>query len=1101
MSKRGAVLALQRTNRHRTAREAAPATACTSCRTRLPGGARFCHACGAAITFPQSTTEFKQVTVLFVDVVQSMDIAAALGPERFRELMTELFSRSAAVVQRYGGIVDKFTGDGIMALFGAPIALEDHAVRACFAALDIQSEAQRLSRNVGNLAGILLQLRAGLNSGRVIVGEIGSSLVSYTAIGEDVGMAQRMESVAPPGGVMLTEPTARLVETAAVLGDAEMVHVKGAHAPVPARLLISMAGDRGRIGRFESPLIGREQEIKALTAIIDQSVKGTGCVVGVLGEPGIGKSRIAHECAEIASDCGIQVFSTFCESHASEIPFHAVARLLRDVFDVNGVDAKTARARVRAKMPGSDKGDLLLLEDLLGVRETEVALPEIDPDARRRRLSSLLNAASLARRTPTLYIVEDAHWIDDTSESMLAELVSVIPRTNAAVLITYRPEYRGELSRTPNGRTISLAPLDDSQTAALVTELLGCHPTVSRLAAQITERAAGNPFFAEEMVCDLAERGIIEGACGNYTCLGDVADVCVPATLMTTIEARIDRLGASAKRTLNAAAVIGSRFSICLLNELLDTIALDELVEAELIDQVTATPNPEYAFRHPLIRTVAYESQLVSARADLHRRLAVAVERREQDTVDAHAALIAEHLEAAGDMAEAFEWHMRAAAWSASRDIAAARLNWQRASGVADRLQADNPSRTAMQIAPRTMLCGTAWRTGGLAADTGLGKLRELTAASGDRCSLAVGIAGILSLLTFNGGFHESSRLAAELADLLDSIGDPTMIVGLLYGAIYAKGEAGEMAESLRLAQRVIDLADDDPTKGNMILGSPLALAYTARGVNKCALGLPGWRADIDRGVAMARPFDPMSRVLVVIYKYAFGITTGALAADATALRETAEALEVAEQSGDDVTLWLARVTRGITLAHRSGNQRAQGYELLLQSRDAANQLSNVMGVMMVDVHVALEKQRRGDLDKAIQLSRKVIEDQFDTGEILYRGCATAVLVESLLRRGRVGDDAEAEAAIDRLAAVPTDPGFVVFEIPLLRLRARLARARGDEAAFRDFACRYRATAMLCGFEQDIAIANSMLVADSRPLGRHSGIGHRPVPWTGAQDP
>jgi adenylate cyclase len=1067
-------------NRHCTAHEMAPATACASCRTRLPVGARYCHACGAAITFPHNnTTEYKQVTVLFVDVVQSMDIAAALGPERFREVMNELLGRSAAVVQRYGGIVDKFTGDGIMALFGAPIALEDHALRACFAALDIQSETQRLSTNVGNMGGVLLQLRVGLNSGRVIVGEIGSNPMSYTAIGQDVGMAQRMESVAPPGGVMLAEPTARLVETAAVLGELEMVHVKGAHAPVRARRLISMAGDRGRIGRFESPLIGREREIRALTAILDQSTKGIGCVVGVLGQPGIGKSRIAHECTEIAKESGIRVFSTFCESHASEIPFHAVARLLRDVFDVNGVDGDAARARVRAKMPESDTTDLLLLEDLLGIRENEAELPEIDPDARRRRLSNLLNAASLARRTPALYIVEDTHWIDDTSESMFAELVSVIPRTNATVLITYRPEYRGELSQTSGGRTISLAPLDDSQMAALVAELLGCHPTVTRLAAQITDRAAGNPFFAEEMVCDLAERGIIEGAYGNYSCVGDVADVSVPATLMTTIEARIDRLGAAAKRTLNAAAVIGSRFNICLLNELLDTPVIDELVEGELIDQVISTPSGEYAFRHPLIRTVAYESQLMSARADLHRRLAAAIERREQDTDDAHAALIAEHLEAAGDLAEAFEWHMRAATWSASRDIAAARMNWQRASGVADRVHADNPSRTAMQIAPRTMLCGIAWRTGGLATDTGLGELRALTAACGDRCSLAVGIAGILSLLTFNGGFRESSLLAAELADLVDSIGDPTMIVGLLYGAIYAKGEAGEMAESLRLAQRVIDLADGDPTKGNMILGSPLALAYTARGVNKCALGLPGWRADIDRGVAMARPFDPMSRVLVVIYKYAFGITTGALAPDATALRETAQALDVAEQSGDDVTLWLARVTRGITLAHISGGQGAQGYELLAQSRDAANRLSNVMGVMMVEVHVAQVKLRRGDIDGAIELSRRIIKDQFDTGEMLYRGRATAVLVESLLSRGCVGDDAEAQAAVDRLAAVPTDPGFVVFEIPLLRLRARLARAHGDEVAFRDFAYRYRAMATRCGFEQDIAIADSMLVADS----------------------
>jgi adenylate cyclase len=357
-----------------------------------------------------------------------------------------------------------------------------------------------------------------------------------------------------------------------------------------------------------------------------------------------------------------------------------------------------------------------------------------------------------------------------------------------------------------------------------------------------------------------------------------------------------------------------------------------------------------------------------------------------------------------------------------------------------------------------------------------LDELHELTTSAGDRGSLAVGLAGVLSLLTFNGRFGESARLAGVLAELLESIGDPTMTVGLLYGAIYAKGEAGETTESLRLAQRVIDLAGGDPTKGNMILGSPLALALTARGVNKCALGVLGWRADIDRGVAMAHPFDPMSRVLVATYKYLFGITIGALVPDATALKQTAEALEVAEQSGDDITLWLAQVTRGIALVNTPDGQRAEGHELLGQCREAAvNRLSNVMGVMVIDVHLAHQMLRLGDIDDAIDLSRSVIEDQITTGEVLYRGRATTILVESLLMRGCVGDEEEAQAAVDRLAGASTDPGFVVFAIPLLRLRALLARARGDQATFRDHAHRYHAMATDCGFERDTMIARSML--------------------------
>ena len=215
--------------------------ACRTCGTEPLENARFCHGCGSPVQDGDTRAEYKQVTVLFADVVHSMDIAAAVGAERLREIMAELVDRAAAVVQRYGGTVDKFTGDGIMAVFGAPVALEDHAVRACLAALGVQEEAKQLAVEVRERDGVDLQLRVGLNSGEVIAGEIGSGPFGYTAVGEQVGMAQRMESVAPPGGVMLSASTARLVEGAATLGDAELVQIKGADEPVPARRLLGMA--------------------------------------------------------------------------------------------------------------------------------------------------------------------------------------------------------------------------------------------------------------------------------------------------------------------------------------------------------------------------------------------------------------------------------------------------------------------------------------------------------------------------------------------------------------------------------------------------------------------------------------------------------------------------------------------------------------------------------------------------------------------------------------------------------------------------------------------------------------------------------------------
>ena len=237
--------------------------------------AKFCSECGTPVTKASRSAEYKQVTVLFADVVHSMDLAAAVGAERLREIMTELVERSAAVVKRYDGTVDKFTGDGLMAVFGAPVALEDHAVRACLAGLGVQEEAQRLPVEVRERDGVDLQLRVGLNSGQVIAGEMGSGGFGYTTIGEQVGMAQRMESIAPPGAVMLSASTSRLVDEAAVLGEPELVQIKGADEPVSARRLLRMGEQHRAAGRDESVLVGRRRELSAVEGLLDAQAPPT----------------------------------------------------------------------------------------------------------------------------------------------------------------------------------------------------------------------------------------------------------------------------------------------------------------------------------------------------------------------------------------------------------------------------------------------------------------------------------------------------------------------------------------------------------------------------------------------------------------------------------------------------------------------------------------------------------------------------------------------------------------------------------------------------------------------------------------------------------
>jgi class 3 adenylate cyclase len=1017
------------------------------------------------------------VTVLFADVVRSMDIAAAVDLERLREILTELVERCTKVVQRYGGGTVERIGDGVMAIFGAPVALEDHAFRGCLAALGIQHEMSRLAAEVARRDGVALRVRVGLNSGRVIAGEICSGSLGYAATGEAVGFAQRMEAVAPPGGVLLSESTARLVEHLVMLADPEWVRIKGADEPVRARRLVAIGARDGLFGRADASLVGRRWEMAALDALVDRTIGGRGGVVTVVGPPGIGKSRTARETAALAAGRGVEVFWAFCESHAGDVPFYAVTRLLRASTGVADLDGQAARARVREQVPDADPQDLLLIDDLLGIADPEVPPPKIDPDARRRRLTALVNTASLARSEPALFIIEDAQWIDAVSESMLADFLSVISQTPLMVLITARPEYQGALTRVPGAQAIALGPLGDSDTGALIGELLGSDPSVGELAVIIIERAAGNPFFAEEMVRELAQRGVLAGERGGYLRRVDGAEVSVPATVQAAIEARIDRLTTPAKRTLHAASVIGARFGAQLLAALGIDAVLAEPLGAELIDQVRFTPSPEYAFCHPLIRAVAYESQLKSDRAEWHRRVAAAIESTDPESAEQNAALIAEHLEAAGDVHAAYGWHMRAATWATNRDINAAWLSWERAQRIADALPAEDPNRAAMRIAPRTMLCGIAFRVHETVAGARFEELRELCTAAEDKASLAIGMAGLVTDYAFQDRVREASQLASEHMALIESVGDPTLMVGLSLIPIYAKAETAELNDVLHWSQRVIDLADGDPSKGNFITGSPLASAITSRGMARLCLGRPGWRDDLRHGLALARSTDPAAHAHVACWVYLGGIPYGVLRPDDSAVREIEDALQGAERSGDDFAVTQARGALGMALVYRrTAAERGRGHRLLAEIGEHILRTGGGLSVfLLVNVYSARERARRGDRDEAIPLMRAAVDHVFREGRLLVWGIpVTGVLVETLLDRSADGDVAEAEAAIERLATAPAEEGLAIRDIWLLRLRALLARAHGDDARYREYRGRYRDMAKTLGFEGHIAWAEAM---------------------------
>jgi len=1058
----------------------ATALRCGSCGTELPPDSRYCNKCGTPITPAAISAEYKQVTVLFADVVHSMDTAATVGAERLREIMTDLADRCAAVVERYGGTVDKFTGDGIMAVFGAPVALEDHALRACLAALAIQDTSLLLASEVRRRDGIELRLRVGLSSGRVVAGEIGSTARVYTAIGEQVGVAQRIESVAPPGGVMVSESTALLVQDRAVLSEPQLVHVKGVRDPVPARLLLDAGRETAEMRREQSTLVGRSRELATLTGELERAMSGRGRVVEIVGSPGIGKSRIAAETARWASERGVEVISANCESHATDVPLGVAARLLQETFGVGETEPSVARMKLRALFAGSDADDVLLLEDLLGIRDVADPMPDIAPQASRRRVGRLINTALLERKSPAMYVVEDVHWIDEASDAVLAELISVLSRSPSVVLVTHRPEYHGPLLQARSSTTIVLAPLTDVDISALVNELLGPHESAAALVAQICEQADGNPFFAEEIVRDLAARGVLTGTRGAYACPAHPAEVTVPATLEAAIAARIDRLDTAVKRTLNVAAVAGASFDAYLIATVVDgdtDTSLAALVEAELIDQTRRAPRVQYAFRHPLIRTVAYESQLKSVRVDQHRRLAAAIQQCDAQALDQSAAVIAGHLEAAGDLRAAYMWHMRAAAWSSTRDIRAARISWRHARDVADRLPAADGDRSAMQTTARTMLCATAWRVGITTADAGFDELQQLCSASGDARSQTVTKALLASARHRDGDIGEAHRLAREVVARAESFGDDETAIRLLANVTVYIIHVGEAREVLRVAQRIIDLADGDPAKGLMphsSVGSPLALATMTRGVGRAALGIDGWKDDLRRAVTVARGFDLTSRAMVTSFVYIVATSLGWLTPDDSVVEESAEILRLAEQFGDDLTLAAAYVLRGAVLRHRTDSEAPTGAQMLARARELFEHVGVRTWNPVIDIEAVKAEAEDGHVDEAIATLRGLVDEFFKSGEMAWYGVATSVLVETLLSRGGDDDALAAEIAIDRLAREPIDSGVVAYELVLLRLRALLARASGDKTGYRDYRDRYRDMAKTLGFEGHIAWAEAM---------------------------
>jgi class 3 adenylate cyclase/tetratricopeptide (TPR) repeat protein len=936
--------------------------------------------------------ERKQVTVLFADVSGSMDLAETRDPEEWRAIMQRFFAILADAVADFEGTVDKFTGDGIMAVFGAPRAHEDHARRACYAALrmleDVAGYAAELRRN----PGLNFSTRIGISSGEVVAGAIGGGDGAYTAIGHTVGLAQRMEALAEPGRAYLTESTAAQAAGFLELEDLGEFQIKGASRPVRVHELVGVGQARSRLDlareRGFSRFVGRDPELELLSEALDRAEAGAGAVVGIVAEPGVGKSRLLRELAERQHHrTGIEVFEAQAQSHGAAIPYMPILQMLRSFFEIGEREPdRTAREKVAGRTLLLDQSfapELPLLFDFLGIPDPERPAPQMRPEARQRALADVLCRLvnPPAQRKTLVLVVEDLHWIDPASEAMLTELVKTAVGTRTLVLFNYRPEYSPPWSDAETYREISLGPLTPADTAALIGDIAGADASLDGIEAAIHARTGGNPFFIEEVVRELAECGYLCGEHGAYRLARPIDDAGVPLAVQAILAARIDRLGPEAKTLLQVASVVGLelrevqlRLAAGLGPEEAEA-TLRELIDGGFLYEAELYPERTLAFRHPLTREVAYGSQLAERRAQTHAAVAAVTIELEGERLDELAGLVAQHLEQGRETREAARWYARAAHRAGHSRPREAMELWRRVTELTDRLEEDEES-VQLGLFSRMLQLEYAWRLGiesevfeGLVAEA-----TEIATRTEDLNALT-----LLKLLTSaRPGVAETSRqwLAAveEARILADRSGEPGLAVAVRAAGAYAHMCSGNLDEVEATAAEIIELMGDDPDVGaGVVIASPRAWANVARAM-----------AQRERGNA----------------------------AEAERLLDTALA-ETATREDLETESW-SLGTKAQLLADRGDTEGARA--IALRNRELADRLGDVFSLTIALTSLAYVEVEAGEFEAAVvdveRADRGYLEAMETHGEMdAWRGTLRA---RALLGAGRAEEAlAQAEEAAE----------------------------------------------------------------------------------------
>jgi len=826
------------------------ASSCSKCGAANSAGQKFCGECGAGLTpidARQSATpdaytprhlaekiltskdslegERKQVTVLFADLKGSMELLADRDPEEARKLLDPVIEHMMEAVHRYEGTVNQVMGDGIMALFGAPLAHEDHAARACYAALRMQDSVKRYAESVFQRHGVPIEIRVGLNSGEVVVRAIGSDLrMDYTAVGQTTHLAARMEQMARPGTILLAPDTLALAEGFVQVTSRGTVPVKGLAAPIEIFELTGASHVRSRLhaaaSRGLTRFVGRDAEIELLRRTLGRASEGHGQVVAVVGEPGVGKSRLVWEFTHSHRSQGWLVLETASVSYGKATTYFPVIELLRNYF---GIEPRDDERKMREKVTGK----LLSLEralevtlpvflSLLDVPVGDAEWAKLDPSQRRRQTLDALKRLLLreSQLRPVLLVVEDLHWIDSETQAWLDLLVESLPTARLLLLVNYRPEYGHRWGSKTYYQQVRLDTLPMASAEALLEGLLGTGPGLADLARLLIDRTQGNPFFLEESVRALVETRALTGERGSYRLAGPVGTLQLPATAQAILAARIDRLAPADKRLLQAAAVVGKDVPFPLLeaiagepNERLRE-ALARLQATEFLYEVRLFPELEYTFKHALTHEVAYGGLLHERRRTLHARVLDAMEKLYGDRQDEHVERLAHHA-AKGDVLEKAVLYLRqagnrAAARSALQE---ARARYEHALDILETLPVNQSTLEQgfeIRLELRTVLTQlTELRTA-------LQRLREAETISerlNDEHRRARVCSVLMTLHTLLGETNEAVATGTRALEMAGRLGDLRLRIittSYLEQAQYYRGEYARVADLAKDALAVL---------------------------------------------------------------------------------------------------------------------------------------------------------------------------------------------------------------------------------------------------------------------------------------------------------